>query len=73
MHNKLFDGTCDMCINGLDMICRNGGLIGGITNGGFAEVLSYMDILYDLWIHDHIRIGFIFIPNVNDGSWSIYI
>lgn len=29
-----------MCLNGLDMICRNGGLIGAITNGGFAEYVS---------------------------------
>jgi len=27
-------------LNGLDMICRNGGLIGVITNGGFAEYIS---------------------------------
>jgi NADPH:quinone reductase-like Zn-dependent oxidoreductase len=27
VHNKIFDDTCDMCFNGLDMICRNGGLI----------------------------------------------
>ena len=27
VHNKIFDGTCDVCLNGLDMICRNGGLI----------------------------------------------
>ena len=40
VHNKVFDGTCDMCLNGLDMICRNGGLIGAITNGGFAEYIS---------------------------------
>src|ERR687889_647617 len=40
IHNKVFDGTCDMCLNGLDMICRNGGLIGVITNGGFAEYIS---------------------------------
>src|ERR671932_489388 len=40
VHNKLFDGTCDMCLNGLDMICRNGGLIGAITNGGFAEYIA---------------------------------
>ena len=26
--------------NGLDMLCRNGGLIGAITNGGFAEYIS---------------------------------
>ena len=40
MHNKVFDDTCDLCFNGLDMICRNGGLIGVITNGGFAEYIS---------------------------------
>jgi NADPH:quinone reductase-like Zn-dependent oxidoreductase len=40
VHNKVFDGTCDMCLGGLDMICRNGGLIGAITNGGFAEYIS---------------------------------
>src|ERR687897_47503 len=40
IHNKVFDGTCDMCLNGLDMVCRNGGLIGVITNGGFAEYIS---------------------------------
>jgi NADPH:quinone reductase-like Zn-dependent oxidoreductase len=37
VYPKVFDGTCDMCLNGLDMICRNGGIIGAITNGGFAE------------------------------------
>ncbi|MGB6591953.1 MAG: alcohol dehydrogenase catalytic domain-containing protein, partial [Candidatus Nitrosopolaris sp.] len=40
VHNKVFDGNCDMCLNGLDMVCRNGGLIGAITNGGFAEYIS---------------------------------
>jgi NADPH:quinone reductase-like Zn-dependent oxidoreductase len=40
VHNKVFDGTCDMCLNGLDMICRSGGLIGAITNGGFAEYIA---------------------------------
>ena len=40
VYNNVSDGTCDMCLNGLDMICRNGGLIGAITNGGFAEYIS---------------------------------
>src|ERR671919_1516489 len=40
IHNKVFDGKCDMCLSGLDMICRNGGLIGVITNGGFAEYIA---------------------------------
>lgn len=39
IHNKVFDGICDMCLSGLDMICRNGGLISVITNGGFAEYI----------------------------------
>jgi D-arabinose 1-dehydrogenase-like Zn-dependent alcohol dehydrogenase len=43
VHNKVFDGTCDMCLNGLDMLCRNGGLIGAITNGGFAEYIAVPD------------------------------
>jgi D-arabinose 1-dehydrogenase-like Zn-dependent alcohol dehydrogenase len=43
VHNKVFDGTCDMCLNGLDMLCRNGGLIGAITNGGFAEYISVQE------------------------------
>jgi NADPH:quinone reductase-like Zn-dependent oxidoreductase len=40
VNNKVFDGTCDMCLNGLDTLCRNGGLIGAITNGGFAEYIA---------------------------------
>ncbi|MFL6372315.1 MAG: alcohol dehydrogenase catalytic domain-containing protein, partial [Nitrososphaera sp.] len=40
IHNKVFDGNCDMCLSGLDMICRNGGLISVITNGGFAEYIT---------------------------------
>jgi NADPH:quinone reductase-like Zn-dependent oxidoreductase len=43
IHNKVFDGTCDMCLDGLDMLCRNGGLIGIVTNGGFAEYISVPD------------------------------
>jgi NADPH:quinone reductase-like Zn-dependent oxidoreductase len=43
IHNKVFDGTCDMCLGGLDMLCRNGGLIGIVTNGGFAEYISVPD------------------------------
>ena len=37
VHNKVFDGICDMCMGGDEMLCQNGGLIGVITNGGFAE------------------------------------
>ena len=40
IHIKVFDGNCGMCLAGLDIICRNGGLIGAIANGGFAEYIS---------------------------------
>jgi NADPH:quinone reductase-like Zn-dependent oxidoreductase len=40
IHNKVFDGKCDMCLSGLDMICRNGGLISVVTDGGFAEYIA---------------------------------
>ncbi|PWU80010.1 MAG: alcohol dehydrogenase [Candidatus Nitrosopolaris wilkensis] len=40
MHNKVFDGICDICLSGNDMLCRNGGLIGVATNGGFAEYMA---------------------------------
>src|SRR5215472_16814438 len=40
VHNKVFDGICDKCLGGDEMLCRNGGLIGVITNGGFAEYIA---------------------------------
>src|SRR5712692_534832 len=40
VYNKVFDGICDMCLSGNDMSCRNGGLIGVATNGGFAEYIT---------------------------------
>ena len=40
VHNKVFDGICDICMSGDDMLCRNGGLIGVVTNGGFAEYMA---------------------------------
>jgi D-arabinose 1-dehydrogenase-like Zn-dependent alcohol dehydrogenase len=42
VHNKVFDGTCDMCLNRLDMICRNGRLIGAITNGVLQSISQYL-------------------------------
>jgi NADPH:quinone reductase-like Zn-dependent oxidoreductase len=29
-----------MCLNGYEMLCRSGGIIGIVTNGGFAEYVS---------------------------------
>ena len=40
VYNVIFDGTCDMCLNGYEMLCRNAGILGVITNGGFAEYIS---------------------------------
>jgi len=40
VYNKVFDGICDMCMGGDEMLCRNGGLIGVATNGGFAEFMA---------------------------------
>jgi len=37
VYSRLFDGSCDMCLSGQEMLCRSGGIIGVITNGGFAE------------------------------------
>jgi D-arabinose 1-dehydrogenase-like Zn-dependent alcohol dehydrogenase len=40
LYNRLFDGTCDMCLNEYEMLCRNGGIIGVNTNGGFADYIA---------------------------------
>jgi D-arabinose 1-dehydrogenase-like Zn-dependent alcohol dehydrogenase len=40
VHSRVFDATCDMCLNGLDMLCSNGGIVSAITNGGFAEYIA---------------------------------
>jgi NADPH:quinone reductase-like Zn-dependent oxidoreductase len=45
VYNRVFDGTCDMCLNQSEMLCRNGGalntnIIGLVTNGGFAEYIA---------------------------------
>jgi len=37
VYSRLFDGSCDMCLSGQEMLCRSGGLIGVVSNGGFAE------------------------------------
>lgn len=38
--NRYFDGTCDMCRKGMEMLCRNGHIIGVMSNGGFAEYIT---------------------------------
>src|SRR5919198_350882 len=42
--SKIFDGTCDMCLDGLEMICRSGGIVGVVTNGGFAEYIAVPEV-----------------------------
>jgi NADPH:quinone reductase-like Zn-dependent oxidoreductase len=38
--NRYFDGTCDMCAKGMEMLCRNGYITGVMSNGGFAEYIA---------------------------------
>lgn len=38
--NRYFDGTCDMCRKGMEMLCRNGYIISVLSNGGFAEYIT---------------------------------
>lgn len=40
VYNRLFDGTCDLCLIGCENICRNAGRIGANSNGGFAEYVA---------------------------------
>jgi D-arabinose 1-dehydrogenase-like Zn-dependent alcohol dehydrogenase len=40
VYNSIFDGTCDMCLSGYEMLCRNAGILGVITNGGFGDYIS---------------------------------
>ena len=37
VYSRLFDGSCDMCLAGQEMLCRKGGIIGVASNGGYAE------------------------------------
>jgi D-arabinose 1-dehydrogenase-like Zn-dependent alcohol dehydrogenase len=40
VYNVVFDGICDMCMSGDEMLCRNGGLLSLVANGGFAEYIA---------------------------------
>lgn len=40
VYSRVFDGSCDMCLAGYEMVCRKGGVRSVITNGGFAEYIS---------------------------------
>lgn len=43
VYNRVFDGTCDMCLSSMEMLCRNGGIMSVITNGGYAEYFTAPD------------------------------
>ncbi|XDF45335.1 alcohol dehydrogenase catalytic domain-containing protein [Saccharolobus solfataricus] len=43
VYNRVFDGTCDLCLSGREMLCRNGGIMSVITNGGWSEYFSVPD------------------------------
>ncbi|MFQ5853858.1 MAG: alcohol dehydrogenase catalytic domain-containing protein [Candidatus Binatia bacterium] len=34
---RIFCGTCDMCLSAREMLCRNGGIIGLVTQGCYAD------------------------------------
>ncbi len=40
VYNRLFDGICDMCLSNSEMLCRNGGIFGVISNGGYSEYVA---------------------------------
>jgi D-arabinose 1-dehydrogenase-like Zn-dependent alcohol dehydrogenase len=40
VYDRVFDDVCDMCLTGNEMLCRNGGIVGVVTNGGYAEYAS---------------------------------
>jgi NADPH:quinone reductase-like Zn-dependent oxidoreductase len=40
VYNRVFDDVCDMCLSGREMLCRNGGIMGVVTNGGYAEYIA---------------------------------
>jgi len=40
VYPRLFDEACDLCMEGKEMLCRNGGIVGVVSNGGFAEYVS---------------------------------
>ncbi|KPV46823.1 alcohol dehydrogenase [Acidiplasma aeolicum] len=40
VYNRIFDGSCEMCISGNEHLCYNGGIWGVVTNGGYSEYIS---------------------------------
>jgi len=40
VYPRIFDSTCDNCLSGREYLCRNGGIFGIISNGGFCEKIA---------------------------------
>ncbi|MEM0141648.1 MAG: alcohol dehydrogenase catalytic domain-containing protein [Thermoplasmatales archaeon] len=40
VYPRIYDGTCERCRTGMEEICRNGGIIGVGSNGGFSEFFA---------------------------------
>ncbi|MEM0155674.1 MAG: alcohol dehydrogenase catalytic domain-containing protein [Thermoplasmataceae archaeon] len=40
IYPRMFDGTCEYCLEGKEYLCRNGGIWGVVTNGGYADFIS---------------------------------
>jgi NADPH:quinone reductase-like Zn-dependent oxidoreductase len=40
VYSRIFDGFCDMCTSGNEMLCRNGGIFGLAVNGGYSEFVA---------------------------------
>ncbi|TRM78056.1 alcohol dehydrogenase, partial [Sulfolobus sp. B5] len=43
VYNRVFDNSCDLCLAGKEMLCRNGGIMSVVTNGGWSEYFVVPD------------------------------
>lgn len=39
VYNRLYDGTCNICLRGMEMLCPSGGIMGVVSWGGFSELV----------------------------------
>ncbi|MDP7975223.1 MAG: alcohol dehydrogenase catalytic domain-containing protein [Thermoprotei archaeon] len=40
VYNRIFDGNCDMCVSGKENLCRHGGIMSVVTDGGYRELYA---------------------------------
>ncbi|MGC8601552.1 MAG: alcohol dehydrogenase catalytic domain-containing protein [Thermoprotei archaeon] len=50
VYNRIFDGTCDMCVSGRENMCRNGGIMSVVSDGGYRQ-------LYPIPAKNAIKVG----------------